>query len=555
MTRQSAQLLDAEFQTFAQPSLWHDEAPLRYVVKLHRATRLHYDFRLELYGRLFSLAVGDVLDCWVKRVHAVRVGDHDPRYLLNERRIPPNHAGAGPALVWDYGLYRTAAGSQADVYRQLQQGCLEIEVSGVRLDGRIRLTGRGRNWRLERLSGHVPYGDRCVLTGRTLEEIDSLSTLHRQAFRLWLEWEHYYTRSTVKPEVVVSGGKVVDLNFAAKVKGVSVGMRLQHVLPLVPGCQVRDLENDSAKQRAWLDLVNRYTDVIQPVEPHSAVADLSDHPDAPSIVAKIVAELADHPFGRLRYGVGSSTWLAGLAARQSDPYRYLVEAGKELSPQTVANLLAVAPKDRERLDALGLHTIGDVARAPSSALRAQFGDAAHHIALAAQGKSTDTIAALYPPGRVSESIVFESPTNDALRLQEAVEELAERLANRLSGRQAGSAFVIAELEDGSRKTISRSYKRGVYSQDQVKTSLNYLAGQLQRECPDIVRVTTQLDQLEPLKSSQQDMFLASNRPTAEVVLETLQNSMGKDSVLLAGQMKSERRVRVLSAWRNATGWN
>jgi bifunctional non-homologous end joining protein LigD len=108
-----------------------ENAPM-YVVQKHAATRLHYDFRLELDGTLKSWAVpkGPSLDPSQKRL-AVHVEDHPLEYGEFEGIIPPKQYGAGTVLIWDRGCWNPQ-GNPREGYRQ---GVLKFRLDGQKLHG------------------------------------------------------------------------------------------------------------------------------------------------------------------------------------------------------------------------------------------------------------------------------------------------------------------------------------------------------------------------------------------------------------------------------------
>jgi bifunctional non-homologous end joining protein LigD len=157
----------------------------RFVIQKHAASRLHYDFRLELDGVLKSWAVpkGPSLDPAEKRL-AVQVEDHPLEYGSFEGRIPKGQYGAGSVLVWDRGTWLPVG----DPREGLRRGHLKFELRGEKLEGKwalIRMEGRGgedgkKNWllvkerepgtRLGRSKDIVATSPKSVLSGRTIED-------------------------------------------------------------------------------------------------------------------------------------------------------------------------------------------------------------------------------------------------------------------------------------------------------------------------------------------------------------------------------------------------
>src|SRR5438270_6827811 len=118
---------------------------LIFVVQKHHASRLHYDFRLELDGVLKSWAVpkGPSLNPQEKRL-AIMVEDHPFEYRTFEGVIAEGEYGAGEVIVWDQGTYRPLVGKtknamQEQVRKQLDQGNLHFLLFGEKLRGEFAL--------------------------------------------------------------------------------------------------------------------------------------------------------------------------------------------------------------------------------------------------------------------------------------------------------------------------------------------------------------------------------------------------------------------------------
>jgi len=163
----------------------------RFVVQKHRATRLHYDFRLEMEGVLKSWAVpkGPSLDPADKRL-AMQVEDHPVSYFDFEGTIPEGNYGAGTVMVWDVGTWeplspqmvngKYVATTDAEAAAMLAKGDLKIRLHGERLQGDFALIHmksrrpgtKGTEWLL------IKKQDDSVIKGYNIDDYDSSVLSH-----------------------------------------------------------------------------------------------------------------------------------------------------------------------------------------------------------------------------------------------------------------------------------------------------------------------------------------------------------------------------------------
>jgi bifunctional non-homologous end joining protein LigD len=163
---------------------------LHFVVQKHDASRLHYDFRLEMEGVLKSWAVpkGPSLNPDDRRL-AMMVEDHPYDYKDFEGLIPEGNYGAGTVIVWDEGTYEslepftTKKKEEKTLLAQLKTGSLKFRLHGKKLKGEFALVhiknnGKGDNaWLLIKHRDEFAAGtditkkDKSVVSGKTIAQM------------------------------------------------------------------------------------------------------------------------------------------------------------------------------------------------------------------------------------------------------------------------------------------------------------------------------------------------------------------------------------------------
>ena len=183
-------------ETPEPPAKVEKQSRHRFCVQRHDASRLHYDFRLEMEGVLKSWAVpkGPSLDPADKRL-AMQVEDHPVSYFDFEGTIPEGNYGGGTVMVWDAGTWvplspvpvkgEYVPGTDKEAAAMLAKGDLKFRLKGKRLNGDFALVhikgrsgSKGNEWLLiKKKDDHAIAGfdidayDTSILTGRTMAQI------------------------------------------------------------------------------------------------------------------------------------------------------------------------------------------------------------------------------------------------------------------------------------------------------------------------------------------------------------------------------------------------
>jgi bifunctional non-homologous end joining protein LigD len=170
-----------------------DSDKLRFVIQKHDASRLHYDFRLEVEGVLKSWAVpkGPSTDPDIRRL-AIMVEDHPYDYRNFEGIIPSGY-GAGTVIVWDQGFYEPADADGKDKKTQdkellkgIDSGKLHVVLHGKKLKGEYALVKthckKENAWLLFKVKDEyvskedITLQDKSVISKKTLEQVEKTTT-------------------------------------------------------------------------------------------------------------------------------------------------------------------------------------------------------------------------------------------------------------------------------------------------------------------------------------------------------------------------------------------
>ncbi|HLZ27350.1 MAG TPA: DNA polymerase Y family protein [Chloroflexota bacterium] len=276
--------------------------------------------------------------------------------------------------------------------------------------------------------------------------------------------------------------KIVQLcSPEAEAAGVRPGLLLREVVPLCPDAIV--LQPDPVRTASVLEAVlaelQRVSPAVEPGEDGYLFLDLRGLQAMYGELSRLedAIRAAVPPLLRPRLGFGTGKFTAAVAARLASPGEARTVPASEtaafLAPLSVNHLLRLDPDVLQRLELLGLHTIGDLAALPFSAMQAEFGPPGAAAWRLAHGKDTEPVVARPVMASVQAGLRFDDPLGSVEAVMAAIDQLlAHTFAQpALLGRAVRQVRLRALLSDGTSWERLYTFKEALSTRDAARRAL------------------------------------------------------------------------------------
>ncbi|PWB50821.1 MAG: DNA polymerase IV [Anaerolineales bacterium] len=265
-------------------------------------------------------------------------------------------------------------------------------------------------------------------------------------------------------------GVVASCSYAARLRGIHSAMPMAQALKLQPDLIiVSGRHSDYGKiSHQIMDYLDTLTPLIEQVSIDEAFLDLSDLPDSAESLASAIQE-----YIRLNFhlpcsiGVATSKLVAKIATdvgkaskRSNMPPQAIkvVNPGEEaafLAPLPTKALWGIGPKTAERLDELGIRTIGDIARTPKTELIKHLGKFGEDLGRRAIGIDDSPVHTSHTVKSVSNETTFARDVSDIQILYETLHSLSESVGRRLRKKNLKGTTVKLKLRWSDFITLTR----------------------------------------------------------------------------------------------------
>jgi nucleotidyltransferase/DNA polymerase involved in DNA repair len=369
------------------------------------------------------------------------------------------------------------------------------------------------------------------------------------------------SRKAEGPLVVHRGRKVIDACSTARSRGVAPPMALTEARSILAADgQFVEWEEELFRgaQRRWLRIVSEFSDVIEPLSQHEALADLSGHPRPREAAAQMERALRERLGLSPKVGLAACRWVSRLAARRGDPLGLAhADPASYVSGVSVAQL-PIDPAFARHLDLLGYRTAADVAELSPEILLGQFGTEGPWIAHAALGKGESNVKALFPEGAASCRFVFDGVPETREVLDAGLRRLAREIGTELrnSDRAGRTVELFLEAEDASVERRVRQFARSLTCENDVFNALGLMLPEPPAQRIESVRA--RLPEFQSARRVQLDIQGGRSRADiaegVRIAIQHVRGTFGDKAVRLASEIPEPRWVKVRRAYMEANGF-
>lgn len=265
-------------------------------------------------------------------------------------------------------------------------------------------------------------------------------------------------------------GVVASCSYPARMVGVRSAMPMSQALRLCPELVIVDsrMGDYGAVSRQVMGILHELTPLVEQLSIDEAFLEVSSRPeDSLALARTLQSQVRDELGLPASLGVASNKLVAkiatdvGKAAVRSGDYPrsiQVVPPGQEaafLAPLPVDALWGVGPKTAEKLAALGIHSIGDIAAASAADLTRRFGKNGADLHRRAQGMDDREIVTEREAKSISQETTFVADVADGALLRRVVAEQAEQVARRLRREEMAARTVTLKLRWPDFITLTR----------------------------------------------------------------------------------------------------
>jgi DNA polymerase-4 len=277
-------------------------------------------------------------------------------------------------------------------------------------------------------------------------------------------------------------GVVASCSYAARGKGVRSAMPMSRALRLCPGLIIVSSRHRiyGEVSRKVMDILHSQTGLVEQISIDEAFLDISDIRDSPKRFAHgLQARIRDELHLPSSIGVASNKLVAKIATEVGKALALqrikaqglteppnavtIVPYGEEaafLNPLPADMLWGVGPKTSKRLNELGVHTIGDIARWPESELSRLFGENGRDLSRHAKGIDNRLIVTERETKSISQEVTFSVDVRDDKVLQKTIREQATRVASQLRKQELAGSTIKLKIRWPDFTTLTRQTTLG-----------------------------------------------------------------------------------------------